>query len=168
MTSDVSHWSPAPQAARAGPSSKGFAQRAIPWAACDRRADEVVAAVGELADDEVIAVELDVTSPQQWETAVDQVVDRFGSLTTLVNNAGSAASRRRWPTRRAEDFENAWRVNCLGAFLGMRASAGPAARGGARGHRQHLQHRSDPPLPAALRLRFVEVGASGPDPNRGR
>jgi len=57
-------------------------------AACDRRADEVVAAVGELADDQVIAVELDVTSPEQWTTAVRQVVDRFGSLSTLVNNAG--------------------------------------------------------------------------------
>ena len=36
-------------------------------AACDRRADELVAAVGELGDDEVIAVELDVTSPEQWD-----------------------------------------------------------------------------------------------------
>ena len=90
-------------------------------AACDRRADEVVAAVGELADDQVIAVELDVTSPEQWTTAVRQVVDRFGSLSTLVNNAG-VLHRASLTDETPEDFENAWRVNCLGVFLGMRAT----------------------------------------------
>jgi NAD(P)-dependent dehydrogenase (short-subunit alcohol dehydrogenase family) len=90
-------------------------------AACDRRADEVVAAVGELADDQVIAVELDVTSPEQWTTAVRQVVDRFGSLSTLVNNAG-VLHRASLTDETPEDFENAWRVNCLGVFLGIRAT----------------------------------------------
>jgi 3alpha(or 20beta)-hydroxysteroid dehydrogenase len=90
-------------------------------AACDRRADEVVAAVGELADDQVIAVELDVTSPEQWTTAVRQVVDRFGSLSTLVNNAG-VLHRASLTDETPADFENAWRVNCLGVFLGMRAT----------------------------------------------
>jgi NAD(P)-dependent dehydrogenase (short-subunit alcohol dehydrogenase family) len=90
-------------------------------AACDRRADEVVAAVGELADDQVIAVELDVTFPEQWTTAVRQVVDRFGSLSTLVNNAG-VLHRASLTDETPEDFENAWRVNCLGVFLGMRAT----------------------------------------------
>jgi 3alpha(or 20beta)-hydroxysteroid dehydrogenase len=90
-------------------------------AACDRRADEVVAAVGELADDQVIAVELDVTSPEQWTAAVRQVVDRFGSLSTLVNNAG-VLHRASLTDETPEDFENAWRVNCLGVFLGMRAT----------------------------------------------
>jgi 3alpha(or 20beta)-hydroxysteroid dehydrogenase len=90
-------------------------------AACDRRADEVVAAVGELADDQVIAVELDVTSPEQWTTAVREVVDRFGSLSTLVNNAG-VLHRASLTDETPEDFENAWRVNCLGVFLGMRAT----------------------------------------------
>jgi 3alpha(or 20beta)-hydroxysteroid dehydrogenase len=90
-------------------------------AACDRRTDEVVAAVGELADDQVIAVELDVTSPEQWTTSVRQVVDRFGSLSTLVNNAG-VLHRASLTDETPEDFENAWRVNCLGVFLGMRAT----------------------------------------------
>jgi 3alpha(or 20beta)-hydroxysteroid dehydrogenase len=90
-------------------------------AACDRRVDEVVSAVAELADDQVIAVELDVTSPEQWTTAVRQVVDRFGSLSTLVNNAG-VLHRASLTDETPEDFENAWRVNCLGVFLGMRAT----------------------------------------------
>jgi 3alpha(or 20beta)-hydroxysteroid dehydrogenase len=92
-------------------------------AACDRRAADVVAAVGALGDDEVIAIELDVTSPEQWETAVEKTVDRFGRLTALVNNAG-VLHRAALADETVEDFENAWRVNCLGAFLGMQAALG--------------------------------------------
>jgi 3alpha(or 20beta)-hydroxysteroid dehydrogenase len=90
-------------------------------AACDRRADEVVSNVSELADDQVIAIELDVTSPEQWTTAVHQVVDRFGSLSALVNNAG-VLHRASLVDETPEDFESAWRVNCLGVFLGIRAT----------------------------------------------
>jgi 3alpha(or 20beta)-hydroxysteroid dehydrogenase len=90
-------------------------------AACDRRTDELSAAVDELGDDEVIAVELDVTSAQQWDAVVDRVAARFGSLGALVNCAG-ALHRASLADETAEGFENAWRVNCLGAFLGMRAA----------------------------------------------
>jgi 3alpha(or 20beta)-hydroxysteroid dehydrogenase len=90
-------------------------------AACDRRSDELVAAVDGLGDDALIGVELDVTSPGQWDAAVDRVMDRFGSLTTLVNNAG-VLHRASLADETVEDFETAWRVNCLGAFLGMRAT----------------------------------------------
>ncbi|MGO9508896.1 MAG: SDR family NAD(P)-dependent oxidoreductase [Mycobacterium sp.] len=90
-------------------------------AACDRRADELAAAVDDLADGDVIGVSLDVTSPEQWEAAVEQAVAEFGSLSTLVNNAG-VLHRAPLADETVEDFENAWRVNCLGAFLGMRAT----------------------------------------------
>jgi len=89
-------------------------------AACDRRTDELVAAVDELGDGQVIAVELDVTSPPQWDAVVKRVVDEFGVLSTLVNNAG-VLHRASLADETPEDFENSWRVNCLGAFLGMRA-----------------------------------------------
>ncbi|WAC91343.1 SDR family NAD(P)-dependent oxidoreductase [Mycobacterium sp. Aquia_213] len=90
-------------------------------AACDRRAEDVAAAVAELGDDEVVAIALDVTSEAQWQAAVDKTVDRFGRLTALVNNAG-VLHRSALSDETVEDFENAWRVNCLGAFLGMRAA----------------------------------------------
>ena len=90
-------------------------------AACDLRTDELVAAVDELGDDEVIGIQLDVTSPAQWDAAVEQAVGRFGLLSTLVNNAG-VLHRASLADETAEGFENAWRVNCLGAFLGMRAT----------------------------------------------
>jgi 3alpha(or 20beta)-hydroxysteroid dehydrogenase len=90
-------------------------------AACDRRSEQLLAAVDELGADEVIGIGLDVTSAQQWEAAVETVIDRFGSLTTLVNNAG-VLHRSVLAAETAEDFEKAWRVNCLGVFLGMRAT----------------------------------------------
>lgn len=87
-------------------------------AACDVRADELAASVEGLAG--VIAVPLDVTSPEQWAAAVDVVVGRFGSLTTLVNNAG-VLHRASLHEETADGFERAWRVNCQGAFLGIKA-----------------------------------------------
>jgi 3alpha(or 20beta)-hydroxysteroid dehydrogenase len=92
-------------------------------AACDRRGDELAAMVDGLGDGDVVGIELDVTSPDHWAAAVDKTIDRFGALTTLVNAAGML---RRAPLgeETVEDFENAWRINCLGVFLGMQATLG--------------------------------------------
>jgi NAD(P)-dependent dehydrogenase (short-subunit alcohol dehydrogenase family) len=90
-------------------------------AASDRRTDELAATVEELGDDDLIAVELDVTSATQWDEVVARVVDRFGALSTLVNCAG-VLHRASLADETPEGFENSWRVNCLGAFLGMRAT----------------------------------------------
>jgi NAD(P)-dependent dehydrogenase (short-subunit alcohol dehydrogenase family) len=90
-------------------------------AACDRRVDELGAEVEKLGDDCVIGVQLDVTSKAHWDAAIRRVAERFGALSTLVNNAG-VLHRASLADESAEDFENAWRVNCLGAFLGIRAA----------------------------------------------
>jgi 3alpha(or 20beta)-hydroxysteroid dehydrogenase len=90
-------------------------------AACDRRADELVAMVDELGDKELIGIPLDVTSATQWDAAVAKVIDRFGLLSALVNDAG-VLHRASLADETPAGFENAWRVNCLGAFLGIRAT----------------------------------------------
>jgi 3alpha(or 20beta)-hydroxysteroid dehydrogenase len=90
-------------------------------AACDLLVDDVNAEVDALGDDAVIAIPLDVTSQDQWSAAVTQVVNRFGSLTTLVNNAG-VLHRASLADETPEGFEGSWRVNCLGPFLGIHAS----------------------------------------------
>jgi len=90
-------------------------------AACDISANELRAAVDGLGDDGVIAVPLDVTSPSGWQQAIAITVDRFGELAVLVNNAG-VLHRASIAEESAEGFEKAWRVNCLGAFLGIRAA----------------------------------------------
>jgi 3alpha(or 20beta)-hydroxysteroid dehydrogenase len=89
--------------------------------ACDVRMDELHASVEDLGGDGVIAVELDVTSPEQWDAAVRRIVDHFGSLTTLINNAG-VLHRAALGDETPEGFEGSWRFNCLGPFLGIRAS----------------------------------------------
>lgn len=88
-------------------------------AACDVRHDELRGAVAAFGD-EVAAIELDVTSPEQWAAAVGDTVARFGALTTLVNNAG-ILHRAAIADETPAGFESSWRVNCLGPFLGIQA-----------------------------------------------
>jgi 3alpha(or 20beta)-hydroxysteroid dehydrogenase len=89
-------------------------------AACDVNAAELRAAVAELGDDAVIDVPLDVTLEWEWQQAVATTVERFGAVTTLVNNAGML-HRASIADESAEGFEKSWRINCLGAFLGIQA-----------------------------------------------
>ncbi|ULE33065.1 SDR family NAD(P)-dependent oxidoreductase [Mycobacterium sp. IDR2000157661] len=96
-------------------------------AACDVRMDELQAGVDELGDDGVIALPLDVTSPEQWRAAVGQIVDRFGALSTLVNNAG-VLHRTALGEETPEGFESSWRFNCYGPFLGITAAIGHLRR----------------------------------------
>jgi NAD(P)-dependent dehydrogenase (short-subunit alcohol dehydrogenase family) len=56
--------------------------------ATGRNPDAVTEAVGE-ADDDLLVVKLDVTSPADAEAAVRAAVDRFGRIDVLVNNAGN-------------------------------------------------------------------------------
>ncbi len=87
--------------------------------ACDRRAEELTAAMASRAD--VVAITADVTSEVDWTSVMATTVDRFGGLNILVNNAGII---RRAPI--AEETEvglrTVWEVNVLGAFLGMKAA----------------------------------------------
>ena len=64
---------------------------------------------------------LDVTSEDQWNAAVREIAGRFGTLTTLVNNAG-VLHRASLFDETPAGFEGSWRFNCLGPFLGIRAT----------------------------------------------
>jgi len=90
-------------------------------AACDVLIDELNSTAASFGEERVAAISLDVTSAEQWAEAVAAVVDRFGSLTTLVNNAG-VLHRAALTDETPEGFEGSWRVNCLGPFLGIKAS----------------------------------------------
>ncbi|WP_197373709.1 SDR family NAD(P)-dependent oxidoreductase [Mycolicibacterium baixiangningiae] len=88
-------------------------------AACDVLIDELHDSVAHFGDG-VTPIGLDVTSAQQWSAAVAETVDRFGALTTLVNNAG-VLHRAAIVDETPAGFESSWRVNCLGPFLGIKA-----------------------------------------------
>jgi 3alpha(or 20beta)-hydroxysteroid dehydrogenase len=90
-------------------------------AACDVNASDLRTVVDGLGDDGVIAVRLDVTLEWEWQQAVTTTIDRLGPLTTLVNNAG-VLHRASIAEETTDGFERSWRVNCLGAFLGMQAT----------------------------------------------
>ena len=90
-------------------------------AACDVLVDELEVATKAFDPAAVIAIALDVTSPDQWDAAVNEIVDRFGGLTTLVNNAG-VLHRAALADETPAGFEGSWRVNCLGPFLGIQAA----------------------------------------------
>ena len=90
-------------------------------AACDIDETALDEALSGLPDDAVLGVPLDVTSRAQWAAAVAATVARFGALTTLVNNAG-VLHRAAIADETPDGFESAWRVNCLGAFLGIQAA----------------------------------------------
>jgi 3alpha(or 20beta)-hydroxysteroid dehydrogenase len=69
---------------------------------------------------------MDVTSPQDWDAAVEVAESRFGRLDVLVNNAGVV---RVAPI--VEESDDGWHttmaVNSTGVFYGMRAAI-PALR----------------------------------------
>ncbi|HEY3831626.1 MAG TPA: SDR family NAD(P)-dependent oxidoreductase [Acidimicrobiia bacterium] len=93
--------------------------------------DDVAELQTELPDT-VHACTLDITSHDSWRAAVEGGVERFGRLDILVNNAGILRFSSIADEDEA-DFERVWRVNCLGAFLGMKAALPHlrAARAGA-------------------------------------
>jgi NAD(P)-dependent dehydrogenase (short-subunit alcohol dehydrogenase family) len=73
---------------------------------------------------------LDVTSPEQWESAVAKVVSSFGGLHVLVNNAG-IADIRNIEEETLAGFRKTLAVNLDGVFLGtQRAIAQMKNNGG--------------------------------------
>jgi 3alpha(or 20beta)-hydroxysteroid dehydrogenase len=85
---------------------------------------DVLDSIGELAEampDDIHAGRLDITDAESWNVLLTGGLARFGQLDGLVNNAGilRQSSIRR---ETVEQFERLWRVNCLGAFIGMQVA----------------------------------------------
>lgn len=76
-------------------------------------------AVGELGD-RVLALDSDVTSSAAWEEAGAAALERFGSITGLLNNAGIEGSLAPLLEYPEEMFDRVQQVNVKGVFLGMK------------------------------------------------
>lgn len=74
-------------------------------------------------DGEAIAVEADVTSPDDTDRFFDETTKRFGRVDLVHLNAGiDAGGLRPLAESRVEDFDATTGVNIRGVYLGMRAA----------------------------------------------
>jgi 3alpha(or 20beta)-hydroxysteroid dehydrogenase len=67
-------------------------------------------------------VRLDVTDPASWQQCVEQTEAQYGAPTVLVNNAGLLHMQSLLEIEPAR-YEQLWRVNLMGPFLGIQAVA---------------------------------------------
>lgn len=81
------------------------------------QAKEVAISIGE---EHAYPVELDVTKASQWKEATDIIMNKFGKIDVLVNNAG-ALKRKPFTDITLDDYQQLINVNQLGVFQGMQA-----------------------------------------------
>lgn len=91
--------------------------------------DEPGGALAEELGDAARYVHLDVTQADQWDAAVATVVEAFGSLTGLVNNAGIVALGK-IGSFDMDQWQKVIDVNLTGTFLGMQAVVGEMKKAG--------------------------------------
>ena len=80
---------------------------------------------------EALYVHLDVTSKDDWGSAVKQTLENFGGLDILVNNAG-ISQRKLVHETTVDEWDRVQDINSNGVFLGTKAVI-PAMRAGGGG-----------------------------------
>ena len=86
----------------------------------DEEGGRLAAEIGEAGGDALV-VHLDVTSEDQWQSAVAETLKRFGKLDVLVNNA-AVWRRGHVEETTGEHWDAVLEVNAKGVFLGTKAA----------------------------------------------
>jgi len=105
-----------------------FAREGAAVAVTDVLVDDGAALAQELGSAGLF-VELDVADETAWAAALAAVVERFGRLDGLVNNAG-IMYRRPLLEETVESLDRLLSINLRGTFLGVRTCAPEMARAG--------------------------------------
>lgn len=80
--------------------------------------DDEGKAVAEELGDAALYIRLDVTSPQQWEEAVEMTEREYGPINLLINNAGIVAFGP-IDQMTPDEFRRVIDINLTGTYLGM-------------------------------------------------
>jgi 3alpha(or 20beta)-hydroxysteroid dehydrogenase len=99
--------------------ARHFVEEGAKVAITDVLTDQGEAVAKELGDSATF-IPLDVTSEDEWASAVETAVSELGGLDVLVNNAGIATFAPITETT-AEAYRRTIDVNQVGVFLGMKA-----------------------------------------------
>ncbi len=108
--------------------ARRFAADGARVAVADYRIEAAEAVASEItaAGSEAMPVPLDVTEPDAWQAAVEQVESRFGSLTTMCYLAGGN-HRVSYDDMTVAQFRRILELNLTGIFIGIKAVV-PAMR----------------------------------------
>jgi len=85
-----------------------------------RNYDEAGEVVRQIGEKNSFPVQLDVTKEAEWKLVVDKIIDEFGRIDVLVNNAG-AFKRQAFRDMTSDDYQQLISVNQLGVFIGMQS-----------------------------------------------
>lgn len=107
--------------------AEGLAAAGTNVAIWGRNADKNAAAKAQLEAHGVgvLAQIVDVTDEAQIDTAMGELLDKFGRLDSCVANAGTGYGRERFEDMSSETWHKTMRVNLDSAFYTLRAAAKP-------------------------------------------
>ena len=105
---------------------KKFLENGAAVALCGSRKDTVDKALEKLAQEmpgsQVIGLWPDLQNPEEVAAAMEQIVEKFGKLDVLVNNAGISA-RDKFLEYKPEDFQKIMNLNVNAVFVCAQAAA---------------------------------------------
>ncbi len=112
--------------------AKTFATAGASVVVAARRTEEIERVAGDIesAGGSALAVTTDVTDPEALAGLADSAVDRFGSLTTWVNNAGGSPVRTKLTNLTRDDWDHCLALNLTAVWEASVIAASRMADGG--------------------------------------